>query len=207
MWLGVLVGVVGTFFHLAGNSTSGQVSFHRLLIEGSPVAAPIAFAGIAGYALLSERYRGSARRLSLLISVGIGFLAATTAAFLDHGRLDFTPGYTLIPIVSGTLAAVACFYVASCEADPAEIRIFLGILGLSTIVGVVGFVLHVLGDLAGTEEIVWARFMYRNPILGPLLFCDLALLGGLSILPEAKARAEGRTVPTDTTKVHAHQRV
>ena len=190
MWLGVVVGVAGTAFHLTGNSNSGQVSFHRLLVEGSPVAAPVAFAGIAGFALASEHYRGSARRFSLLILVGIGFLAAAVAAFLDHARLDFTSGYTLIPVVWGTLAAVACFYVATCGAEAAETRIFLTILALSALVGVVGFVLHVLGDLAGTQDVVWVRFLYRNPILGPLLFCDLALLAGLSILPEPQPVAE-----------------
>ena len=57
MWVGVLVGVAGTFFHLTGNATSSPESFYRLLIEGSPVAAPIAFAGISSYALVSEHYR------------------------------------------------------------------------------------------------------------------------------------------------------
>ena len=117
MWLGVLVGVAGTVFHLSGNSTSGQVTFHHLLIEGSPVAAPMAFAGIAGYALVGEHCRGAVRRFNLLILVGIGFLAAALAAFLDHGRLGFTPSHTIIPIVSGTLAAIACFYVAQSKAN------------------------------------------------------------------------------------------
>ena len=200
MWLGVAVGVVGTFFHLTGNSISGQVSFHRLLVEGSPVAAPIAFAGIAGFALVSEHFRSSTRRFNLLILVGVGFLAASVASFLDHARLDFTPGYTLIPIVSGTLAAISCFYIATCQAEAAETRIFLAILVLSACVGLAGFVFHVLGDLAGSQDVVWIRFLYRNPILGPLLFCDLALLAGLSILPEPRPSSEDSLNPTGTSE-------
>jgi len=63
-------------------------------------------------------------------------------------------------------------------------------MALSVVVGLVGFGFHIAGDLAGTESIVWARLLYRNPVLGPLLFCDLALLGALSILPEPAAPTE-----------------
>jgi hypothetical protein len=185
MWLGVFVGVAGTFFHLTGNATSSSETFYRLLIEGSPVAAPIAFAGISSYALVSEHYRGTARRSKLLILVGLGFLGAVVAAFLDHARLGFMPSYTLIPIVSGTLAAISCFYLANNQAHGMETNIYLFILALNLLVGLLGFGFHVLGDLAGTQSIIGVRFLYRNPLLGPLLFCNLFLLGGLSILPES----------------------
>jgi len=190
MWCGVGVGVAGTFFHLTGNATGGQESLHRLVIEGSPIAAPIAFAGIAVYALATEHYRGRQRRSRLLILAGLGFACAVVAAFLDHARLGFIPVYTLIPLVSGTLAAGSCFYLARHRDAPAQTRIHLYLMALSVVVGLVGFGFHIAGDLAGTESIVWARLLYRNPVLGPLLFCDLALLGALSILPEAKAAKE-----------------
>jgi hypothetical protein len=185
MWLGVLVGVAGTFFHLTGNATSSQESFYRLLTAGSPVAAPIAFAGISSYALVSEHYRGTARRSRLLILVGLGFLGAVVAAFLDHARLGFIPSYTLIPLVSGSLAAMSCFYLVNSQAHRMELYIYLFILALNLLVGIFGFGFHVLGDLAGTPSLVWARLLYRNPLLGPLLFCNLSLLGALSILPES----------------------
>lgn len=184
MWCGVGVGVMGTFFHLTGNATGGRESLHRLLVEGSPIAAPIAFAGIAVYALATERYRGPRRRSVLLKLAGLGFACAVVAAFLDHARLGFIPVYTLIPLVSGTLAAGSCFHLSRRRDAPAQTRIHLYLMALSVVVGLVGFGFHVAGDLAGTEGIVWARILYRNPVLGPLLFCDLALLGALSILPE-----------------------
>jgi hypothetical protein len=197
MWCGVGVGVAGTFFHLTGNATAGQDSLHRLLIEGSPIAAPVAFSGIALFALATERYRGTGRRSTLLFLVGLGFLGAVIAAFLDHGRLSFIPSYTLIPLVSGTLAAMSCFYLARHPASPAETHVHLYLMALSVLVGLLGFGFHVSGDLAGTDSIVWARLLYRNPVLGPLLFCDLALLGALSILPEpstVKADPSGELV-------------
>ena len=188
MWLGVIVGVVGTFLHLVGNATSSQQSLYSLLIAGSPIAAPIAYAGIASYSLASEHYRGTARRSKLLILVGLGFLGAVIAAFFDHARLGFMPSYTLIPIITGTLAAVTCFYMAYSQPNQGETYICLSVLSLNLLVGILGFGFHLLGDLAGTQTIVWARLMYRNPLLGPLLFCNLAMLGGISMLPESVVR-------------------
>ena len=202
MWGGVAVGVFGTFFHLTGNATGGPETLHRLVIEGSPVAAPIAFAGIAIYALASERYRGPERRSKLLVLTGLGFGAAVVAAFLDHGRLSFVPGYTLIPLVSGTLAALSCLYLASHRTGPAETRLHLYVMALSVLVGLAGFGFHIAGDLAGTESIVWARLLYRNPVLGPLLFCDLALLGALSILPEGRSGELGDAGGSDPAEAH-----
>lgn len=185
MWAGIVVGVGGTFFHLAGNSTSSYESLNRLLVAGSPIAAPIAFAGISSYALVSAHYQGRSRRSKLLVLVGLGFLGAVIAAFLDHARLGFVPSYTLIPLVSGTLATLSCFYMAHGQANRKETNIFFSILVLNLMVGLLGFGFHLFGDLAGTPTIVWARIMYRNPLFGPLLFCNLAVLGGLSLLAES----------------------
>jgi len=192
MWVGVVVGVVGTLFHLAGNATSSQQSLNSLLVTGSPIAAPIAFAGISCYALASAHYLGTTRRSKLLVLVGLGFLGAVIAAFLDHARLGFVPSYTLIPLVSGTLATLACFYMVHGEVfpnpNPNATYILFSILILNLVVGVMGFGFHLFGDLAGSQTVVWARIMYRNPLLGPLLFCNLSLLGGLSLLPEPDVR-------------------
>ncbi len=193
MWLGVVVGVTGSFLHLAGNATSGQVSLRRLLVTGSPIAAPIAFAGIAAFALVSDHYRGKVRRSKLLVLVGLGFLGAVLAAFFDHARLAFVPSYTLIPLVTGALATVACFYmVRPARPSKAEMYIFLAVLTLSIVMGFLGFGLHLSGDLAGTQTIVWARLLYRAPLLGPLLFSNLALLAGLSMLPEPEVATDER---------------
>ena len=188
MGVGVAVGVVGTLLHLAGNSTSSQQSINSLLVTGSPVGAPIAFAGIACYTLVSAHYSGTTRRSKLLVLVGLGFLGAVIAVFLDHARLGFVSGYTMIPLVSGTLATFACFYRAYGQASRHETYIFFSILALNLLVGLVGFGFHLAGNLAGAQSIVWARMMYRNPLMGPLLFCNLAVLGGLCLLPEPDIR-------------------
>jgi hypothetical protein len=137
--------------------------------------------------------------------VGLGFLGAIMAAFLDHARLGFVPSFTLIPIASGAVATISCLYIARCKATGTEIRVLLYALVFNAFIGLVGFVFHVMGDLAGTESVVWARFLYRNPILGPLLFCNLALLAGLSILPGPNEVMAASMIPDDTIKNDVHQ--
>lgn len=184
MGFGIAIGLIGTFFHLAGNSTSHSQPIYEILIEGSPVAAPIAFSGVAAYTLVGVKSEAGHRDSQLLILVGLGFLASVFAAFLDHARLAFTPIYTLFPLISGLMATIACFWLAYSQRTKQEVVFFLSIMALNLFIGLLGFVFHVLGDLAGTQTIVWARFFYRNPLLGPLLFCNMAVLGGLSLLPE-----------------------
>lgn len=181
---GVLIGVIGTLFHLAGNAISNSQPIYEVMIEGSPVAAPIAFAGIDIYTWVAVKPVTTRRDSWLLILVGLGFLASVLAAFLDHARLTFSPIYTLFPIISGLMATIGCFWLAFSQKSRSEVLVFLNVMALNMLIGLLGFVFHVLGDLAGTQTIIWARFLYRNPILGPLLFCDLAVLGGLSLLPE-----------------------
>ena len=183
MGIGIAIGLVGTFFHISVNSTSKTQPIYEIIIQGSPVAAPIAFAGIAMYTLIAAKEDHN-RDAKLLILVGLGFLASVLAAFLDHARLAFTPIYTIYPLVSGLMATFACFWLAYSKRTKHEIIFFLGIMLLNLLVGLLGFVFHILGDLHGTQSIVGARFLYRNPLLGPLLFCDIAVLGGLSIIPE-----------------------
>ena len=203
MWLGVVVGFTGSFLHLAGNATSGPVSLRRLLVNGSPIAAPIAFAGIAAFALVSDQYRGTDRRSKLLILVGLGFLGAVLAAFFDHARVAFFPSYTLIPLVTGALATVACFYMVRPDrTSKAETYIFFGVLTLSIVVGFLGFVLHLAADLSGTQTIVLVRLLYRAPLLGPLLFSNLALLAGLSMLPEPEGAKDERS-PVDLVPTYS----
>ncbi|MEP7368670.1 MAG: hypothetical protein ABI662_03370 [Dermatophilaceae bacterium] len=192
MWLGVVVGAVGTLLHLTGNAISSPMSVHQLLVAGSPIAAPVAFAGIASFALASDRHRGSVRSSKLCVLVGLGFFGAVLAAFLDHARIGYVPGYTLIPIASGTLGTIACLYMARVRASRRETYIFLSVLGLNVLVGLLGFWFHLMGDLAGTQSVVWARILYRAPLFGPLLFCNLAMLGALSMLPEPDEAMEGR---------------
>ncbi|WP_434512729.1 hypothetical protein [Desulfitobacterium sp. AusDCA] len=186
MWLGIGVGVIGTYFHLAGNATSKPELLYRLLVTGSPVAAPIAFSGVAMFTLISGREQMMNQHGKQLALVGWGFIGAVLAAYLDHARLNFIPIYTIFPLIAGIMAGMACFWFAYTTEGIGitNKKAFLGIMGLNLVVGLIGFIFHVIGDLSGTQTLVLARFLYRDPLMGPLLFCNLAVLGTLSLLFE-----------------------
>ena len=66
------------------------------------------FAAVVLVALVRPAMRGlSPTQVRIAVIFG-----AVMAAFLDHARLGFIPSYTLIPLVTGALATVACFYMA-----------------------------------------------------------------------------------------------
>ncbi len=184
MYLGVVIGILGTFFHLAGNGVSNRQPLYDLLVAGSPVAAPIAFAGLSLFTLETVRDAGSGRRARLLVLAGLGFLGAVIAAFFDHAKLGFVPVYTIIPLISGMLGAMVCFWEAAHSTDKQQRYVFWAVLGLNMATGILGFGFHVLGDWAGTHSLVLSRFLYRDPTLAPLLFCSMPLLGALSVIPE-----------------------
>ena len=54
------------------------------------------------------------------------------------------------------------------------------------IIGVMGFGFHLSGDLAGTGEISLERMLVFAPILAPLLYGDLGMLGLIVVARQRK---------------------
>jgi hypothetical protein len=55
------------------------------------------------------------------------------------------------------------------------------VLGAQVLVGLAGFGLHLGADLTGPAPRLRDDFLYGAPVFAPLLFANLALLGGLAI--------------------------
>jgi hypothetical protein len=68
----------------------------------------------------------------------------------------------------------------------------VGVCGLEALVGVLGFVLHLLEDARKPTVSVAARFVHGAPVFAPLLFANLAVLAGIGLwamLRQGKAAA------------------
>ena len=59
----------------------------------------------------------------------------------------------------------------------------MGLLGL---VGMTGAVLHVFHNITGQGSLIGERFIHGAPLLAPLLFANMALLGVLVLLDPKK---------------------
>lgn len=193
MAIGVMVGVVGTAFHAnQALNPLGQLTWIWLTFA-SPILAPLAFAGISLvglYAVVEERETGIlevpglgtfkapiSRDRHFLWLVGLGFAASALTSIIDHGQYGYTL-YKLIPIAYGLFSAgVVISLAVSRRWSAGDELTYFWTMVAGIVVGVLGFAFHLSGDLADNGRLSLERVLVFAPILAPLLYCDLGILG------------------------------
>ena len=198
-----LVGLAGTYFHLArafaaGIFTGQDVS---LLVWAPPALGPLAFC-LTGWMGLSAvwpedpvnsgRLHLPGRRFIQLpysktqayfFLVGLGFLTCLLSSTLDHARTGFTNSWLWIPLGAGVFGTVVPILVGlSDHPGRNDIIAYLATMGLMIAVGLAGGVLHVVNDLNGQVQVVVERFLRGAPFLAPLLYANFGLLGLIALL-------------------------
>jgi len=205
MGIGLLVGVIGTAFHLnAILNPLGSLTW-TWIVFGSPILAPLAFAGISllGLYAITEEVEGQegilnvpglgtfhapiSRDKHFLWLVGLGFGASALTSIIDHAQYGYTP-YKLIAIVYGLFATAVVLTIAlSKEWTRKDEMVYFWTMISAIIVGVMGFGFHLSADLAGTGGISLERMLVFAPIFAPLLYGDLGMLGLLVVaVPRSK---------------------
>ena len=205
MALTVATGVLGFAFHLYAVLGPARRLAWWWLAFGAPVLAPLSYAGVGlvGWvAVMSETPDGRLRfgpwlQLDLRWSktrvlmglVTLGFLGATLTSYLDHAQYGYTaPEW--IPVFAGLLAFLYTSAVTLWpDLDPIDARGLLATLLGMVVVGLLGLAFHLSRDLADTGQLTLERLRSWAPILAPLLFTDLGLLGLVSALRPTPARA------------------
>ncbi len=199
MIMGVMVGIIGLGFHLNQVlSPTGRLSW-AWLVFGSPILAPLSFAGISligFYGITNEIVDGSgrleiaglgvfkapmSRDLHFLWLVGLGFAGSAITSIIDHAEYGYT-FYKLIPVAFGIFATTVVIYLAIARTWTRgdELTYFWTMIG-GVVVGILGFAFHLSKDLADTGQISLERILVFAPVLAPLLFCDLGILGLLVV--------------------------
>ncbi len=133
------------------------------------------------------------------IWVGLGILATLLSSVLDHGRFNFENLWVWIPTVVGVFATIAAVVYGLLEKPSRGDTItYVTAMIALIVVGLVGFLLHVDTDLERRSIIVPERFLRGAPFLAPLLFCDMAALGLIAIIPvEERTGGSGDEVGAD----------
>lgn len=208
MLLNIIVGVLGTVFHLravippAGGWAWAWIAF------GAPVLAPLSFAGAALVGLVASwhetpghpgllnitshlRVRAPLSRTQhLLCFVALGFAGAALMSFQDHGQYGYT-FWEWIPIATGLFATLVVFGRAwnPRPHHPDELT-YLWTMILAIVVGVAGIAFHLSKDLADSGAVSFERMRALAPIFAPALFSDLGILGLIVALRESPASSE-----------------
>jgi hypothetical protein len=203
--ISIIVGMVGVYFHLvrAGiiGGGSGADETLNLLVWAPPVLGPFAFSlvGALGISAAWIEDPPDSGRLRLLgnqhihlpyskthayfLIVGIFALVTVISSTLDHARDSMTNGWLWLPVVIGvfgTVAAVALGFIST--PNRGDLVVYISAMVLMILVGVLGAVLHAGTNLTPDGIIVLERFIRGSPLLGPLLYANVGMLGLIVLL-------------------------
>ena len=204
MLLGIVIGVLGTAFHAyAVLNPAGYLTW-AWVVFGSPILAPLAFAGISLlglYAVTEEVYDNPgmlnvpglglfkapiSRDRHFLWLVGLGFAASAVTSVIDHAQYGYT-FYKMIAIVFTIFASTIVLYLAvSKDWSKGDELVYFWTMIAAVFVGLLGFGFHLSADLAGTGAFSLERILAFAPVLAPLLISDLGMLGLLVVAQEGK---------------------
>jgi hypothetical protein len=179
-WGGIAVGLAGLLWHLE----SGFFRETTLagLVYAAPFSAPLAFAGL-GFLALFNRVVPSEEpewgRGVLLLAWG-GFVGCFALALGDHAQNGFFRPAEWIAVAAGAVAVAVLLLPLVARIDSSYLSVLLVVLGMEAGIGLLGFALHALPILRGSEAPLVDRILYGAPPFAPLLFTDLALLGILA---------------------------
>ncbi len=202
MLAGVGVGILGTAFHAnQALNPLGRLTWIWLTFA-SPILAPLSFAGISlvGLYAIVREVQGEPGVLEVpglgvlkapisldrhfLWLTGLGFAAAALTSIIDHGQYGYTV-YKLIPVAYGLFAtSVVLSLTLGRSWSRGDEVTFVWTMVAGMVVGALGFAFHLSGDLSETGRVSLERILVFAPVLSPLLFCDLGMLGLIVVAKE-----------------------
>lgn len=201
--LSIVVGGLGAYFHfvraIRPTAVPGERVTLALLVWGAPLLAPPAFVlvGVLGLLALSQSRVGTPGALKSLslpawpiekgrvyfLLASLGILIATVSSLFDHLRGGFTNPWLWAPVLGGLFGTLAAFTLSLIpQPTRADLLAYTLAIGLQLLVGPLGLILHVLHDLGVGGAIIIERFLRGAPILAPMVFANMGLLGLLVLL-------------------------
>jgi len=176
----IAIGILGFLFHLE----SQFFAFYTIksLVYTAPFVAPLAYTGIGLLLVMNRMVSYESLEWShwvLFLAMG-GIFGNFVLALCDHAQNGFYSSWEWAPVYISALAVG--FLVMAMTKRPTHVflRICCGVLGLSVVIGVIGFGLHFQANWQASST-MRDNFLYGAPILAPLLLPNLALLAGIGI--------------------------
>ena len=201
----IVVGLLGTYFHVVRGSLPSAPMFDRisinLLVWAPPVVGPLVFSlvGLWGIsaAFVEEPVNSGRLRLwgnrhlqlpysktrAYLFMVSLGTLATVFSSVFDHARSGFDDPRLWIPTVIGVFATVVAAGLATVK-EPGrwDVAVYVFAMVLMLLVGLLGVYYHVRTNLTGESVIIPERFLRGAPFLAPMLFSNLGLFGLIALV-------------------------
>lgn len=205
-WLAIVLGVLGLVFHLKSQFFSMRTL--KSLVYSAPFIAPLAYTGIGLLVLLNRMVSARSREWGwwVITLTAFGFAGNFVLCLADHAQNGFFRSSEWIGVVAAAYTTAALIAVMIWPQSGGILRFAVGTLAVSGVVGMLGAALHLMGNLQ-TESLpelyrmirsgelrqmlgsprLHDAFIYGAPAFAPLLFTNLAILGGLGLWGLARA--------------------
>lgn len=203
----IVVGVLGSYYHITRAilpyAPAGEKITLSMLVWAPPLVCPLTFAlvGIMGLsAAWQEDSIGSgtlvlpggkhlhmpfSKSRAYFFLMSMWAISTLLSAVMDHARSNFTNPFVWIPTVAGVFGAAVMLTMGYLEKPTKADYLTYGItMVVLMLVGVLGFVLHILQNLTNNNAFVLERFIRGAPFLAPLLFAFVGMLGLVVLLEE-----------------------
>jgi hypothetical protein len=194
-WGSVLVGVSGFLWHLDADFFQRQTL--KSLVYTTPFAAPLAYTGL-GLLLILDRMI-DARTIEwaqwVILLAAAGFVGNFVLSLADHAQNGFFEPSEWIGVVAAAFAIGFLTAVLAVRDNRPLRGLCAVVMAVQLVVGLVGFALHGLANLARPAASLWENLLYGAPIFAPLLFADLGVLALLGLWAQARALAAGSQGP------------
>jgi hypothetical protein len=201
----LVIAGLGSYFHLSRglliDSPGGPAATTLLMMYAPPLFSPATFA-LVGILVVSAAWQEVPLESGILrlpvglhltmpypktqayfFMTGMFVLATAVSSVLDHARTNFTNPWLWLPTIIGMFAALVCLVMgALSNYTRADLLTFLVTMGLMIVVGLVGAYFHIERDLTDHGAFVSERFLRGAPMLAPLLFANMGLLGLIILL-------------------------
>ncbi len=175
------VGILGMLLHLRATFFVEQTL--KNLVYTAPFAAPLAYTGVGFLLLLNRKVSAASGEWGLwviFLAMG-GFVGLFAVSLGDHAQNGFFAQEEWIPVVAAALGASFLLTSLSRHYDRRFLSLCLGMMGVQTLVGGLGFALHLRSSLEGVSESLWENLIFGAPPFAPLLFANLAALASIGL--------------------------
>ena len=189
--LSIGVGIAGLIWHLRGTFFLEQ-TLHNLVYT-APFAAPLSYAGL-GFLLLLNRTEDPRRQSYgqwILVLAAGGFAGNFALTLADHAQNGFFHSSEWFAVLAAAFGFSFLLVASYASRDREMLRACGWMMAAQVLVGLLGAGLHVRAILAGPSASLLNNAIHTAPLFAPLLFADLAILGGIGLWCCASASSEG----------------